>query len=188
MSLGPFLETLQTKLESLDAPTLRTTLMSHAEKLAPSERHTFLELFKAKPPKSSDTAALISAADLFAEEVAAGHWAADYFDYSDDDWAIDSEKADELSADLDYLIEGAGECFRSGDFETAARVYAVMFDALQCGYDDEQQLPRIDTFFSGDEATETKARWLRSLYETTERTSRAKVIADAMESSEYVGP
>ncbi len=188
LALGPFLKALQDKLESLDAPALRTALMIHAEKLSSSEREPFLELFDVKSPTSSGAAALISAADLFAEEVAAGRWAADYFDYSYDDWAIDSEKADELSADLGYLIDGAGECFRSGDLETAARVYTGMFNALVSGYDDEQQLPQVSTFFDGDEAAETTARWLRSLYETTEGTGRAKVIVDAMESSEYVSP
>lgn len=185
IALRPFLEALDEKLESLDASALRSALLRHAETLSLRGRQPFLDLFNLKTEVAGDAKSLISAADSFATDCAAGHWAADYFDYSSNEWEFESEKADELFRDLGFLIDGAGEHFRVGDFATAAREYTTMFHALIVSDLDETQLPQIDTLFYGEQAVETKARWLRSLYETTESSRRARVIADAVESSEY---
>jgi hypothetical protein len=131
VGLGPFLEALEQRLDSLSARQLREILVDHATQLPADERAEFLALFD-QPSRTEDNVAtgsgeagaatLLADVESFVADIAAGVYVdgrgydADYRDHravGDETW----------TSSLDRLLDRAGMTLLAGDAGCAREAY-----------------------------------------------------------------
>ena len=128
--LGPFLRTLEQRLEACSVEQTRAALLEHGRRLAPDKREAFLSIFPAPGAESpTDRAAdsgeeLLVDIDNFVDRLASGVY---YQDWGWDD-DLDDERAwgdESWVEEMDYLFDAAGDAFIIGDIELARESYSV---------------------------------------------------------------
>ena len=193
ISLKAFWEKMEKKIGGYSADELRSILRAMAEETLPQQRRVFLD--KLKPRKESADVEqrligqdeLLSDIDDFAEELGAAIEDADPDDYRDDYYNEYSDDEDsvgpyeEFIAPLTVLFERIGAAFDHGNFSLAREAYKKLFEAT--GHQDDYgrgatlaDLPDVDT-------GETRARYLRAVYEDVSLARRPKALLDLMQSA-----
>ncbi len=203
LPVADFLDALEARLDALKPAELRAALMTHAEHLAPSERRAFLAIFEgggrkaeAEPmkqagrvPKSDTLLRDIDAAvEMYEESRGGGIGAGWEDDFEDDKWVDDEpEYGAWPTAKIDALFRRADASFREGDLALAREAYHKLLYAV-AGYQeegfDEGESPEPG---GATHLSEVKARYLRSLYETTDPDQRPAALLKAIEDLQYVG-
>ena len=193
ISLKAFWEKMEKKIGGYSADELRSILRAMAEETLPQQRRVFLD--KLKPRKESADVEqrligqdeLLSDIDDFAEELGAAIEDAEPDDYRDDYYNEYSDDEDsvgpyeEFIAPLTVLFERIGAAFDHGNFSLAREAYKKLFEAT--GHQDDYgrgatlaDLPDVDT-------GETRARYLRAVYEDVSLARRPKALLDLMQSA-----
>jgi hypothetical protein len=195
VGLGPFLDTLEQRLDALSAEQLRAILVGHASRLPSGERADFLALFE--PPQTDDglaggsgdagDATLVADVDAFVADIAAGVYVEgwgydpDYRDhraFGDETWTFE----------FDHLLERAGLALLTGDAATAREAYRRLFAAMEGEYD-EGGFPGAGTpqELASTDMGEAKHRYLRAVWDSEPTATRAAALLAAMEDTAYLG-
>lgn len=198
-TLHKFLTDLHRQLEQMSPEVIRQALFNHAERLAASERGSFLNSFSVGQPSEPDIVnemadnqqpvpdlswpiehdQLLEEIDDFVERVESGA----YFQGFGWDGEIHDERSfgDESWVDeMEDYFAAANDTFHSGRLGLARAIYGKLFDALEldeevgtfCG--SEPALSMI-----GVELDEAMSRYLRTVYETTALPERASELITA---------
>jgi len=186
---------------------LRAALLTHAERISPSERGAFLSLFGAgaesgKPertrparrtPKAETLLRDIDAAIEVYEQSRGGRMGEAWEDdLEDDEWMDDEpEYGAWPTAEIDALFQRTDAAFREGDLALAREAYHKLLHAVAAyqeeGFDeegfDDGETPEL---VGETDLGEAKARYLRALYETTELGERPAALLKAMQELQYV--
>jgi tetratricopeptide (TPR) repeat protein len=204
LSAADFLEALEGRLTALKPAELRATLMAHAETLPAAERGTFLAIFetaaeagkaggKRRPRRATEAESLLRDIEALVEQCGEGRHEGREYDWEDEgegeDWdRYESPHATWPTAKLDALFERADAAFRGGDLALARDAYEKLLN-LVAGYgeedfdaDEEESEP-----VGATDLDEAKARYLRSLYETTDGARRPAALLKALQDLQYVG-
>lgn len=198
LDLGPFLEELACRLDGMDAADLRYALVEHARALPPAQRQAFLDVFSAAPCRrdpsdgwqavdgGSDETLQIEV-DAFVARVGEGAFF-EGWEYDSRTWTYDAVGDDSWVDELEDLVSRADARFLTGDLAGARAAYGPLLrtftlDEVYSAYEDESPESMLDSV----DLTETKARYLRSLYETVPIQDRAETLLAAMDELCYVG-
>ncbi len=187
LGFGPFLASLERRLDELPAEQLRRLLLEHGARLPVGERVGFLHLFDAPASATGhDDPDLLDDVESFVASIASGAYTEgygydpDYREYrtfGDESWTIE----------MDDLFDRAGAAFLAGDVTLARGAYRVLLEAL--GRDDaESGFPGAGTpeeLISSD-IGEAKARYLRSVWESEPLATRAAALVEAADSGGYL--
>ncbi len=186
LGLGPFLESLERRLDELPAEQLRRVLLEHAARLPSEERAGFLQVFDT-PRTGHDDPDLLNDVESFVADIAEGTYAEGYgFDsdegeyrpFGDESWTIE----------MDDLLDRAAAAFLAGDATLARDAYRALLESI--GRDDaESGFPGAGTpeeLISSD-IGEAKARYLRSVWESEPLATRARALVEAADSLDYLG-
>ncbi|MBI3989144.1 MAG: hypothetical protein HY347_05965 [candidate division NC10 bacterium] len=196
-ALASFLEALERRLGEMSGEELREVLLGHAERLPPEEREGFLAIFagvaaarprqggKARKPRRDE--ALIGDVERFVEDIRSGT----YYEGWGWDQELHEERAfgdESWAGEMDALFERAHEAFLEGDLALAREAYSRLLKAFHlnedtgtfCGPEPPQEMVETDV-------SEAKARYLRSVYETTPQAERVDRLLEEMEDLCYVG-
>lgn len=161
LSLAESSERLDRRLKALPAARLRSILLSHAERLPPGERASFLAVFEGPPRRrhGGDTDLLADVASVVADPPQLEDQELDLPHRRSEPW--DDDAPEVAWPELDALLDRAGEAFQAGRLALARRAYQELFGAILERYQDGT----IDLQLDSD-LDEAKARYLRALYET----------------------
>jgi len=208
LPVADFLEAIEARLAAMKPAELRAALLTHAERLPPSERGAFLALFEAsaesgetkrmKPtrraPSTETLLRDIDAAIEMYEQSRGGRIGGRWEDDLEDDEWTDGESVFNAwpTAEMDALFQRADAAFREGDLALAREAYHKLLYAVAAyqeggfdedGFDDgETPEPLGQTDLS-----EAKARYLRALYETTGPDQRPAALLKAIQDLQYIG-
>ncbi|MGH8938782.1 MAG: hypothetical protein ACRDV2_05465, partial [Actinomycetes bacterium] len=187
LGLGPFLESLERRLDELPAEQLRRVLLEHGTRLPVGERAVFLQVFNNTTGTRHDDPDLLDDVESFVADITKGTYAegygfdSDYGEYrtfGDETWTVE----------MDNLLDRAGAAFLAGDATLARGAYRMLLEAL--GHDDaESGFPGAGTpeeLIHGD-IDEAKARYLRSVWESEPLATRATALIEAADSLGYLG-
>ena len=192
ISLKEFWEKLEKRIDGYSADELRSILRAMAEEMLPQQRQIFLD--KLKPRKESADATqrlirqdeLLSDIDDFVSELSESFKNPEPYrdDYYYDEYDSDEDDGwnpyEEFIEPLSVLFERTDAAFDHGDFSLARDAYKKLFEAAEM--EDEYgrgvnvaDLPDVD-------AGESRARYLRAVYEETPLAHRPKALLDLMQS------
>lgn len=203
LPVAEFLDALEARLAAMKPAKLRAALMTHAEHLPPPERRAFLAIFEAgdrsgeaepmkragRAPKAETLLRDIDAAIGMYEESRAGRMGDGWEDgLEEDEWADDEPAYGGWpTGKIDALFRRADAAFRQGDLALAREAYHRLLYAVAGSQEevfDDQELPEP---VGKTDLSEVKARYLRALYETTDRDQRAAALLKAIEDLQYIG-
>ncbi len=179
--------------------------MAYAETLPAAERGAFLGIFeiadetrktggKRRSGRTTEAESLLRDIHTLVEKYGASRHEGRGNDWEEEE--SDNEEWDYYepahgswpTAKIDALFERADTAFRAGDLVLAREAYGRLF-SLVAGYgeegfdaDEEESEP-----VGATDLDEAKARYLRSLYETTEPARRPAALLKALEDLQYVG-
>ncbi|MEW6417554.1 MAG: hypothetical protein AB1480_05455 [Nitrospirota bacterium] len=190
IGLGTFLKEVEKRIDNLSKEELKTILILKAKNLKPTEREFFLA--ELTPVKKAET--VVAADDTLLTDIDDFVKRIEDREYStgwgwDDEIHDEREWGDESWADdMDELFERTDEVFLSGDIKLACQAYGKLLKAFHMG----EETGHFPGQFSPTEMVETdlddaRTRYLRALYETTNKKERAKVIFDEIENLRYIG-
>ena len=204
LSAAEFLDALERRLGELEPGQLRAALMAHAEHLPSFERRAFLTIFEVKSRDASPDGGkragraakaetLLRDIDALVAPYAQGRAVLVMKERWEDDlennaWMDDdSRRSSAPSAQIDALLKRTDAVFRSGDLPLAREAYRRLLDAVATlqeeGIDEyESEEPELQS-----DLDEVKARYYRSLYETTPLKERPAALLKAMEELQYLG-
>jgi tetratricopeptide (TPR) repeat protein len=189
IGLGTFLKEIEKRIEGLSKEEIKAILLMKAKNLKPTERESFLVGLtpKKKAEVVIDEETLLTDIDDFVKRIENGKYSTGWG--WDDEIHDEREWGDESWVDeMDALFDRAGEVFLSGNMELASSAYGKLLKAFhlseETGHFPGQLLP---TEMVETDLDEAKDRYLRSLYETTDKKERAKVIFDEIENLRYIG-
>lgn len=190
LTLGPFLQKLEKRLQFLTPDRLREVLLRHARELTAKERENFLAIFLERDEpviKPVYDPELIPDINSFIKDLENGEYC--------DGWGYDREIGEERAfgdetwtVEMDDLFDRAADVFLSGNRSLAAEAYGLLLHAFD--------LEEEGMAFSGPESpdcmidtdvTEAKARYFRSLYETVSEEERVARLLMAMITLQYTG-
>jgi tetratricopeptide (TPR) repeat protein len=194
LALGPFLASLEQRLDKLPAERLRRILMGHGTRLPPGERAGFLRIFDTADTDTAGTTAtghddpeLVGDAESFVATIVKGIYSegcgfdpeyGDYRTFGDESW----------TTGMDDLLDRAGAAFLAGNATLARGAYQVLLEALA---DDEvgNNLPGVGTPVEliDSDVGEAKARYLRSVWESEPPATRATALVEAAQALPYLG-
>jgi tetratricopeptide (TPR) repeat protein len=204
LSAAEFLEALDGRLTAMKPAVLRAALMTHAETLPAVERRAFLGIFekaeetgkaggKRQPGRATNAERLLRDIDALVErcgEETHGKQEYDWEDTGEDDDWDHYEPAHETwpREKIDAMFERADAVFRGGDLALARDAYEKLFDLIasygEDGFDaDEEEAEPV----GATDLDETKARYLRALYETIEPAQRPAALLKTLQDLQYVG-
>ncbi len=189
--LGPFLESLEQRLEALTADELRSVLLDHAARLPAADRVAFLAIFisrstHAHPADASDPD-LVGDVESFIADIADGAYV--------DGWGYDRDYRDHRAfgdetwtVEMDHLFDRSGSAFLAGDVAAAREAYRGLLEALGGEYD-EGGFPGAGTpeELLRSDIGEAKNRYLRATWEAEPVVSRAAALLQVVEALVYVG-
>ncbi len=204
LSAADFLEALETRLAALKPAELRAALMAHAETLPAVERGAFLGIFemaeetgkaggRPRIGRATEADTLLRDIDALVEKYGASRHEGNGNDWeeegNDEEWDY-SEPARGAwpTAKIDALFERADAAFRGGNLALAREAYEKLLTLVagfgEEGFDaDEEESEAV----GATDLDEVKARYLRSLYETTEPVRRPAALLKALQDLQYVG-
>ncbi|MBI5715879.1 MAG: hypothetical protein HZC38_20970 [Chloroflexi bacterium] len=192
VSLKAFWEKMEKKISGYSAEELRSILRAMAEETLPQQRQVFLDKLKPQKEIADVTLRLIGQDELlsdiddFARELKVAienaepnEYREDYYnDYYDDE--ENSEEAyEEFVEPLTVLFERTDAAFDHGNFSLARAAYKKLFEAT--GQEDDYGRGISITDLPDRDAGETRARYLRAIYETTTLARRPKTLLDCMQ-------
>jgi hypothetical protein len=163
---------------------LTAVLVTHAERLPTHSRQAFLDIFLATPGRPSvlpvpDGESLLADIAAFADRVAADDFAESdggYQDRYDRPYGRDDEEPDPAwVSEADDLFAAAGEAFVAGQLALAREAYdrlLTLFGTSGNFGTEELETWRLET----TDVSETLARHLRAVYETTPPQDRATAV------------
>lgn len=193
IALKPYLETIEEHCGQLSREELLALVLSLAKDESSSGRARFLERLKAiSPPgkkvvktRQSDLEMLLEDVQAVKESILERIEAIENGDYDAiDDWDWEDARYDDNPEmvseaqleDLADLFDTAGNLFLSAEFQAARRLYQALFDLIK-------ELNEFDHFMPvpGVELREERARYARSVYETSDESRRLNEFGDAMD-------
>jgi hypothetical protein len=204
LSAADFLEAVEARLTALKPAELRAILMAHAETLPAAERGAFLAIFemadeagkaggKRRPRRATEAERLLRDIEALSEQCGASRYEGRGNDWEeggeDEDWDhYEPPHATWPTAKIDALFERTDAAFREGDLVLAREAYEKLLNLVagfgEDGFDaDEEEFEPV----GATDLDEAKARYLRSLYETTEAAQRPAALLKALQDLQYVG-
>lgn len=186
--LGDLVHRLRARLDALNDGELRQILVRHAERLPAAAREDFLAIFPAPDAPSASAAdtsggqALTARVAEFVDRVASG--AFNEMDELEDEWAghgrygwQDEEPTPSWVPEAEALFTDAGELFLAGRLDEARQAYTSLMDL----FTDTGDRPWCLEIWHLDQVdvTETLARYLRTVYETSSPDQRAAEMLQA---------
>ncbi|MGQ0777205.1 MAG: hypothetical protein ACT4NY_22780 [Pseudonocardiales bacterium] len=187
MALGPFLTSLEQRLDELPAERLRRLLVEHGTQLPPGERVVFLRMFDTADPTGHHDPELLDDAESFVTAVAQGaYWEACAFDPEYGDYRTFGDES--WTTEMDDLLDRAGKAFLAGHVTSARSAYQILLEAL-IEDDAGSNLPGagLPEELIGSDTGEAKARYLRSVWESEPTATRAIALVEAAEALAYLG-
>ena len=177
-ALGEFLSELRSRWEPLSRQDLVDVLGSHAERLPVRERQAFLDIFPdlATPLAGTERTSggpVLALIDEFAARVAAGEYADDEGYYRDRYGWVDEEAAT-WAPEAEGLFAAIGELFVAGDLVAARAAYERLLAPFGLGGNEDVTLELWE--MESSDVSETLARYLRCVYETTAVTGRVEAV------------
>ena len=196
VGLGPFLDTLEQRLDPLSAEQLREILVGHATRLPAGERAGFLALFDLPPQTDGGVAGgsgdagdatLVADVDVFVADIAAGVYV-DGWGYDPDDREHRAFGDETWTFEFDHLLDRAALALLAGDVATAREGYRRLFAAMEDEYD-ESGFPGAGTpqELVATDMAEAKHRYLRAVWDSEPTATRAAGLLAAMEETAYLG-
>ena len=191
LALGPFLEELEARLRALAPDDLRAALLAHGERLTARERKAFLAIFAdARPeaevePRGAEQP-LLAEIEALVERLRAGAyvegwgWDPDLHEeraFGDESWAWE----------MDGLFAVAAQAFLEGDLKLAREAYGQLLRALLLDEEGAFSGPGPAAEMLETDVSEAKARYLRTVYETTVLPERAAGVAAELAALGSVG-
>ncbi|MFH1825254.1 MAG: hypothetical protein ABH873_08560 [Candidatus Firestonebacteria bacterium] len=212
IGLGPFLKEVEECINNLSKEEIKSMLMEKARNTKPDERHLFLSEIKSamldrlknnssvsqdgisnsvlehdKKLNESEKDVLLNDIDDFVKEINEGEYSQGWG--WDDEIHDEREFGDESWVDeMDNLFDRTDDIFLSGDMEGACCSYGKLLKAFhlgeESGHFSGQSSP--EEMVSTD-VSEAKNRYLRALYEITDKKNRAETIFKEIEDLAYIG-
>lgn len=198
IGLGPFLRVLQARLQALQPEAIRAALLFHAERLSAREREAFLAIFPEAtsgrspgeaPALGSEPSGdlLLADIDRFVEAIRRGAYY-DGWGWDDD---IHEERAygdESWVEEMDDLLAAAGGAFLDGDLALAREAYRRLLHAFLLEEDGATfSGPRPADEMVETDLSEAKARYLRTLYQTTAPGDRPERLVGELTALRHVG-
>ncbi len=203
LSAADFLEALEARLAALKPAELRAALLAHAETFPAAERGAFLAIFEAggetgkaggkrRPGRATEAESLLRDIDALVEKYGASQHEGRGNDWEEEDgeeWdRYEPAQGTWPTAKIDALFERTDAAFREGDLAHAREAYEKLLTLVagfgEEGFDaDEEESEPV----GATDLDEAKARYLRSLYETTEPAQRPAALLRALQDLQYVG-
>jgi len=198
IGLGPFLRALEARLQALQPEAIRSALLFHAERLSARDREAFLAIFPEaisgrRPGKPQALGSepsgdlLLADIDRFVEAIRRGTY---YGGWGWDD-DVDDERAygdESWVGEMDDLLAAAGGAFLDGDLNLAREAYGRLLHAFLLEGDGEVfSGPRPAGEMVETDLSEAKARYLRTLYQTTAPRERPERLLEEFKALGYVG-
>ena len=192
ISLKAFWEAVEQKLAKYSADELRTILRALAQETLPTQREAFLD--KLKPTKGAAASVqkkhrqdeLLAEIDDLTQEIkdateGAEDWEEAYDrqgDYYDDEDSLGPDE--EFIEPLTALFDRAQAAFEYGDFSLARDAHQKLFaEALQLEDDYGRGVRPED--LTGVDVGESRARYLRAVYETEPPETRPRMLLEQMQ-------
>mgnify|MGYP003376498978 CR=1 FL=1 len=177
-ALGEFLSELRSRWEPLSREDLVAVLGSHAERLPVRDRQAFLDVFPGRAAPlggavRTSGVQVLARIDAFAARVAAGEYADDEGYYHDRYGWVDEEAAT-WAPEAAELFAAVGELFVAGDLVAARAAYERLLVPFGLGGDDDWTLELWE--LESSDVSETLARYLRCVYETTAVAGRVEAV------------
>lgn len=201
IGLGPFLDTLEQRLDALSADQLREILLAHATGLHAGDRAGFLALFTrpsstAQPPSTTHPTGgsedavdrqLLDDIEEFVIDIEAGVYV-DGWGY-DPDYHEHRAFGDETwTFTLDDLLKRSGTALLLGEEATARAAFRRLFDVMLDEHE-EGGFPGAgtpDQLISTD-IDEAKHRYLRAVWDSEPPKTRAAALLEAVQATTYLG-
>ena len=189
IDLAPFLGEIEEVINQISHDTLKSNVIAYAKDLPPAKRFEFLQIIALDdesfdditPAEYNTDKELLEDARQFYANILKGAY----------DHSLDINNPDDVPAwvdDMDILFDRADEAFMFNDRAYAAEVYEILLDSLHIAEDIavEHQLYSAQDMVISD-ITEEKARYFRSLFESSEAAVRAEKLFAAMKQNYALG-
>jgi len=190
--LKTFWETVDQRLSAFSPDELRGILCAMAEETSPTQRQSFLDKLK---PMSQETASAVQKAlrqeklladiDDLEREIKAKMKKADYWEEERYEWGNGYDDEESLGPYEDFvepltaLFDRTEATFDYGNLKLARTAYQKLFNVLVLEDDYGRGVRAHD--LGNVDVGETRARYLRAVYETEPPARRPKVLFDQMQ-------
>ncbi len=178
MSLRPFLKSIKSRCENMAREDLTGFIMYYAENVPAKGRIDFLDniasFSNAETIPEFDETLIDKISDL--KDGIEARWESieDGTYYDDNDWDYYDEEpdyfSDEQKEEMEEYFNQADSFFLSGELVEACSIYKELYSI----FNKENSFYGLDESSINIEHRETKARYLRCIYETSNPTERAK--------------
>ncbi|MGQ0773163.1 MAG: hypothetical protein ACT4NY_01890 [Pseudonocardiales bacterium] len=187
LGLGPFLTSLERRLDELTAEQLRQLLLEHGTRLPADDRVSFLHVFDIPDtPTRHQDPGLMGDAESFVTDIVEGTYVerygydADYGQYREfgnETWTIE----------LDDLFDRASAAFLAGDTGLARGAYRMLLEVI--GREDKGGFPGAGPLELQIRSNlgEAKHRYLRSVWEHEPAPTRVAALVAAADALGHVG-
>lgn len=188
--LDAFLSEIQAAVDAIPANQLKQNIMSYASELPPARRLEFFQIIsfesydeydETSPVDFEEDVQLTDDVEAFYQNICVGVY----------NHTLDIHNPEDVPSwvdDMDVLFSRTDDAFLSGDFEKSCRAYSFLFSALHVAEDiavEHKMYSAQDIVIT--DVSAAKARYLRSLYETTAREDRATALYDVMQENYALG-
>ena len=200
-SLKAFCEAVEQKLAKYSADELRTILRAIAQESSPAERRAFLD--KLKPTKAIVVSVqkkirqdkLLADIDDLAQEIEEATEDTDDWEDEYDRWGGYYNDEDSLGPYTEFvepltaLLDRARAAFEHGNLYLARDAYRKLLEEALQFEDDYGRGVRLDDL-TGVDVGESRARYLRAVYETEPIKTRARTLLEQLQQTQrwIVGP
>ena len=186
ISLKPFLDTVEQRLDSFTSQELRSILMSMALETPLSARQGFLETLTPPEPESIEAEKttyqeeLLNDIEEFIDELES-----EMADFDEPDWGdeyYDEEDAlgpyAALVPEIEMLLDRTGATFDDGNRQLARDAYKRLFNVFEIEDDYGRRIDSSD--IENLDMKQVIARYLRAVYETAPQKRRSQSLFDEM--------
>ena len=189
IDLAPFLGEIENIINNISHDRLKKNVIAYAKDLAPAKRFEFLQIIALDDESfDNNTQEEYETDDDLLEETLAYFKNIEKGAYSHDLDINNPDDVPEWVDDMDILFDRADEAFMFEDRDLSAKVYKILFDSLHLAEEIavEHQLYSAQDMVITD-VTQAKARYFRSVYESTPLKNRPQELLQAVKNNFPIG-
>lgn len=184
--LKELIEKLELRLESYSFDELKKIILEYAERLAPNDRQSFLDIFIPSEKTTTTQKAIKTDKDYFIREIEEFENRAKDYEFTNG-WGWDHHCGDERAwgddswaPEIDDLFRRADDFYEAGDYQFARSAYKLLLDVFYTGIEEGQFSGYKHEDMIDTDIHETTLKYFRCLYLTEKMSSRPRVIFDAV--------